>query len=160
MAHFGSWPEISAKACRARSYWNECSRATAPLKLLSTAFEQEVEKWTEPISWPVSACWCCSSLQAWDTKKEKMANRIAGSLISPPLAGHPVRAILAQSAQKTTRSTGCPPNPSLEVQPFLKKLSAAKPCLVRKTWPSFDAYGLVWSRTPMRFVRHLVYVAI
>src|SRR6266849_2881703 len=43
-----------------------------------------------------------------------MASRIAGSFISPPLAGHPVRAILAQPVQKTSASTGCSPNPFLE----------------------------------------------
>src|SRR5580704_12329476 len=70
IAQLASCSETSTKAARACSYWKECNRATARLKLTRTVVEQEVTKCTEPSSWSVRE-WSCHS-----SHQRESANRV------------------------------------------------------------------------------------
>src|SRR6267143_3469567 len=76
MAQEGSSAATSLKACLACSYWKECNRATPRLKPGSAVFEQDVEKWTEPISSAESSWWCSCAASVREASRKNAASRI------------------------------------------------------------------------------------
>src|SRR5258708_34006286 len=84
MADLVSRSETSSKDKRDCSYWKECKRATARLKVASTFFAQELEKWMEPSSSAESLWWWRSSAQAREGSKKKAGHEANIQRIRPP----------------------------------------------------------------------------
>src|SRR6267378_7907880 len=76
MAQEGSMADTWLNACRACSYWKECSRATARLKPGCAAFEHEVKKRTEPTSSAESSWWCSCAGSAREAIRKNATSKI------------------------------------------------------------------------------------